>query len=103
MDESSINSVTAIHMIQLFESNMKNDQNEFESEFERIENEAAGLAQKPDITTDHKQHGWMPFFGSQDKFIFVHIIPALVRYRHYFEFSTGGGRYYQRCAFCHCY
>ena len=83
MDESSINSVTAIHMIQLFESNMKNDQNEFESEFERIENEAAGLAQKPDITTDHKQYGWMPLFWQPGQVYFcshytsLSAIPAL--------------------------
>ena len=34
---------------------MKNMRDEFESEFERLENEAAELAEKCDITTEYKQ------------------------------------------------
>ena len=47
--------VTASHLIRLFENDMKNMRDEFKSEFERLENEAAELAEKCDITTEYKQ------------------------------------------------
>jgi hypothetical protein len=55
LQRSSIDLVTASHLIQLFENDMKNMRDEFESEFERLENEATHLAEKCDITTEYKQ------------------------------------------------
>uniref|UniRef100_A0A452GX58 DUF4371 domain-containing protein n=1 Tax=Gopherus agassizii TaxID=38772 RepID=A0A452GX58_9SAUR len=56
LQKSSLDLVTASHLIQIFENDMKNIRSEFESEFKQIENEATKLARKCDITTDYKQH-----------------------------------------------
>ncbi|XP_050777078.1 zinc finger MYM-type protein 1-like isoform X3 [Gopherus flavomarginatus] len=56
LQKSNLDLVTASHLIQIFENDMKNIRSEFESEFKQIENEATELARKCDITTDYKQH-----------------------------------------------
>ncbi|XP_065420419.1 zinc finger MYM-type protein 1-like isoform X3 [Chrysemys picta bellii] len=56
LQKSSLDLVTASHLIQIFENDMKNIRSEFESEFKQIEKEATELARKCDITTEYKQH-----------------------------------------------
>ncbi|XP_059140975.1 uncharacterized protein LOC131928846 [Physella acuta] len=56
LQKSSIDMLTAFRLIQIFENEMSSWRNEFESEFEQIENEATELAEKCDIRTEYKQH-----------------------------------------------
>lgn len=55
LQNSSLDLVTASRLIQIFENDMKNMRNKFESEFAQIENEATKLAQTCDINTEYKQ------------------------------------------------
>ncbi|XP_059148436.1 zinc finger MYM-type protein 1-like [Physella acuta] len=56
LQKSSIDMLTAFRLIQIFENEMSSWRNEFESEFEQIENEATELAEKCDIRTEYKKH-----------------------------------------------
>ena len=55
LQNSSIDMLTASHLIKVFENDMGKMRTEYESEFVKFENEATKLAQKCDINTDYKQ------------------------------------------------
>jgi len=56
LQKSRLDLVTASHLIQLFEKDMKNMRNQYESQFKQIENETTELARKCDINMEYKQH-----------------------------------------------
>ena len=55
LQNSSIDMLTASHLIKVFENDLGKMRTEYESEFVKFENEATKLAQKCDINTDYKQ------------------------------------------------
>ena len=57
LQKSSLDLITASHLITIFENVMKSMPTEYESEFKQIEIEAAELAKKKcDILVEYKQH-----------------------------------------------
>ena len=56
LQKSSLDFITASHLITIFENDMKSMRTEYESEFKQIEIEATELAQKCDILVEYKQH-----------------------------------------------
>ena len=56
LQKSSLDLITASHLITIFENDMKSMRTEYESEFKQIEIEATELAQKCDILVEYKQH-----------------------------------------------
>ena len=56
LQKSSLDLITASHLITIFENDMKSMRTEYESELKQIEIEATELAQKCDILVEYKQH-----------------------------------------------
>ena len=56
LQNSSLDLITASHLITIFENDMKSMRTEYESEFKQIEIEATELARKCDILVEYKQH-----------------------------------------------
>ena len=56
LQKSSLDLITASHLITIFENDMKSMRAEYESEFKQIEIEATELAQKCDILVEYKHH-----------------------------------------------
>ena len=56
LQKSSLDLITASHLIAIFENDVKSMRTEYESEFKQIEIEATELAPKCDILVEYKQH-----------------------------------------------
>ena len=56
LQKSSLDLITASHLITIFENDINSMRTEYESEFKQIEIEATELAQKCDTLVEYKQH-----------------------------------------------